>query len=399
MTSNNPSGAAPAPKRIAQRKTNDNPLMVRRPARRPTEKRISGPQADIITAKRVENIKGKYASTSSSNTTAARQVEEETFDSKDWDHYKLVTTKASLLKDVRHHIMRLHPKSYIEVPDPMNPKRTIKVARKADILDPEEFGRPIKLHRRDPRAPLGGAQEMATARRIAAETGPVVDEEQKARITEKREKERVKAEQLAKIAPYGGARFKRANANKKKTQQVFKTQDEENRVMRYEESQPWFIEDFDNKNTWQGQREHTMSNGAFMVLALTDDGNSFRMIPIEKWYKFTELKHLTRLTEKEASEIVKKREGQVPAWLRVAESKKVPEFNETEKLTKEEQALYNRNSNLRAKGIYTIKGQENETRGGPEELDYEEDRFENDDAGPIVGGLEEDEVKEIEVGI
>src|SRR5690606_32249014 len=113
------------------------------------------------------------------------------------------------------------------------------------------------------------------------------------------------------IAPYGGAAKPRTNNFKKKTQQVFHG-NEADRRLKFEEHYPWFIEDFDNKNTWQGQLESNMSHGSYAMFVL--DGGFFRMVPIEKWYKFTERNKFQAL-DIEAAEKALKANAKVPRWI------------------------------------------------------------------------------------
>lgn len=260
-----------------------------------------------------------------------------------------------------------------------------------DLLDPNEFKRPLRLHRRNPSAPLSGVKESEAARLLASQQEPVIDEEQEARIAEQQRKEAERAEIASKI---GGEPKKKLRFGKK-TEQVFKY-DVANAKMRYEESQPWFIEDFDNTNTWQGQREQNMSNGTFVALVPVEDGGSFRMVPVEKWYKFREVNKF-RLSAEEVAAERKRFEGSVPVWLKREVEGKVKE--EEEQLTAAELALYNKNAKLRVKSVITSKGSEEVKISQDEEIDYKEDRFDNDDAGRIYDdrlGSDDEERKHIE---
>lgn len=395
MNTNLPNGApapinAPAdaiPRKIARVRPNPNegnPLLMRRgPRNRPTENRAS------VHTNKVPDLSALKLGSKWAGPVARQGAKTAPINVADWHSYKLVTTKASLVQGLRHHVIRMHPKRFEQMPDPMHPGQTIGIPRKVDLLDPNEFKRPIKIHRRDPSAPLGGVKETEAANLLASQQPVVHDEEKEARDLEQAKKAANRAEIESKIAPHGGTKKKKTFV--KKTEQVFH-HDAANAKMRYEESQPWFIEDFDNTNTWQGQREQNMSNGTFVALIHGEDGQSLRMIPIEKWYKFREVNKF-KLSVQEAMERKKKFDQQVPSWIKTDKAKEV---EEDEELTIEEQALYNKNMKLRVKSVFTTKGAE-DVKPDKEEIDYEEDRFDNDDAGQVYGVEgDDDERKEIE---
>lgn len=267
------------------------------------------------------------------------------------------------MKDLRYHVMRMQSKRIV------NP------------LDSQEFTRPIKLHRRDPRAPLQGAKEEAAANAVAAAHKAAEEEEKAKNQAEQDKKDADKAAALEKIAPYGGAQKQKKNAFQKKTQQVYKSNDAEKKL-RYEEFFPWFIEDFDNKNTWVGQLESSLSKGVFAMFVL-DDG-AFKMVPIEKWYKFTEKNKFKTMTSEEA-EVVMKQNAKPPRWL----------MNRTEEKERERRTL---EENARAtKKLFTRKGDRlPKAETDADDLDFDDDQFADDEEAPIMEG-EEHENKEIEV--
>lgn len=323
-----------------------------------------------------------------------------TINNADWVSYKLTTTKASLVEKLRHHIIRLHPKRYEEIPDPNNSAETISVPRKVDLLDPTEFARPIRLHRRDPSAPLGGLKETDAARLLADQQTPVYDEVKDAREELRARKEANRAEIAAKVAPYGMDNvMKKKSQFAKKTEQVFQ-HDQGNVQMRYEESQPWFIEDFDNGNTWQGQREQNLSGGRFVALLYNKNSKSFNMIPIEKWYKFREVNKY-KMTSEEAAERKRQLDGVTPPWLKIEKTVEV-KVEADEALTLEEARLYQKFSRRMGKGVVTSKGSEEvKAATDMEEVDYEQE-FDNDDGGLLYGvdgDDDKDEQQEIKVFI
>ncbi|PIA13522.1 Rap30/74 interaction domain-containing protein [Coemansia reversa NRRL 1564] len=100
------------------------------------------------------------------------------------------------------------------------------------------------------------------------------------------------------IADVGGARRNKRNLFKKRTKQVFFA-NEDKRRLDIEEARPWVLEDDDEKEVWTGSLEGGQ-NSAFVLFVLADDG--FKVVPVDRWYKFTpKLKYKT-LTLDEAEE-------------------------------------------------------------------------------------------------
>lgn len=189
----------------------------------------------------------------------------------DFDDFPLIIAKKSMREGLRYHIARFAGKKDI---DPRNQN---------------EFTHPIVLHRRDPQQPSGkGPHENES------EIDQLVDskEREKQEIA-RAEKEKQRELDLAQIAPTGnnpstlGAKKVIPGRNEKTTQvyRLDKTEEEKKASdLRYEEALPWHLEDADNKNTWVGNYEAALSdiNVAFFI----QDG-VFKMVPMEKWYKFT----------------------------------------------------------------------------------------------------------------
>jgi transcription initiation factor TFIIF subunit alpha len=180
----------------------------------------------------------------------------------------LVVTRRDL-KQLRHHVMRLQSRNEV------------------DIQNKEQFTAPIRLHRRDPRAPPSGAGSHFE------------DEDTKEDLEESKERERmeiareerrkIREENQAKIAPSG---TKKPPAFQKKTEQKFRADDtpaaKKRMLLRYEETLPWHLEDFDNKQTWTGTYESEMSEAHVMFTSDTANaqGQIIQMAPLERWYRF-----------------------------------------------------------------------------------------------------------------
>ncbi|KAJ6262832.1 Transcription initiation factor [Drechslerella dactyloides] len=338
-----PGPNGPHPIRKIRRATGD-PLVRPKP-RKPPPKKAPGPAP-------------------AATKPAVKEETEPDDDPSTYIEYKLVTTKKALLRNMRFHCMRLYSKNEV------------------NIMDPEEFIRPIKLHRRDPRGPLqGGKIEPGSDSVMLDPDEKDIDPEEKAkREAEKAEKERQQAENLARIAPHGGAVKQKKNMFKKKTQQVFQ-RDEEERRLKYEEYFPWFIEDYENKNTWIGNLEGGLSGTSVMLVM---DEGMFKMIPVEKFYRFQPRNTFKTLSADQAEAAMKQKE-RLNRW-----------FMDVTKTEEKEAKMKEERENMRAtKRLYTVKGDRLEGREAKpgftdaDELDFEED-FADDEAPPIIEGDEEE---------
>ncbi|TGZ85517.1 hypothetical protein EX30DRAFT_392861 [Ascodesmis nigricans] len=359
-------GNPEAPKKIVRRRpATSNPLVSRsqQPRPRPPGSKSVGATSTIPHGERP--VPRPINTPLVARAPAPIKVEQ--VDDSDWQTFKLTTTKASLIKGLRHHVMKLSSK------------------RDVNPLDPEEFTRPIRLHRRDPAAPLQGAGHAINTGNAQNED-PAAAEEKAKQEAERAKKEAERATIQSKIAPYGGAAKPRTNNFKKKTQQVFHGNEEERRL-KFEEHYPWHIEDFDNKNTWQGQYEKSMSNGTHAMFVL--DGPVFRMIPIDRWYKFTE-KNKFKVMDIEAAEKALKASAKVPRWVM-----KLTKQEEKEKAKLEREANLANMSKLKSvRGDRLAHLAKSETADA-DELDFEDDQFADDEEAPMVEG-DEQENKEIE---
>lgn len=200
---------------------------------------------------------------------------------------------------------------------------------------------------------------------------------------------------LAQIAPSantGGQ--KKVNAFKKKTQQVYRNdQTEEQKAasnLRYEEALPWHLEDFENKNTWVGGYEAALSDTSVMMVLGQD--MAFRMIPVEKWYKFTSKSQFKTLTIEEAETRMGKKVKE-PRWF--MESQKANEERQVEQKNKKATSkLYLGKWESPSVGGTAAPATKNE-HADADDLDFEEDRFADDEENQLFEG-EDDETKQAE---
>ncbi|KAL8996059.1 MAG: hypothetical protein Q9169_004335 [Polycauliona sp. 2 TL-2023] len=285
----------------------------------------------------------------------------------------LFTTKRALLEGLRHHVARFASRKPV---DPTNS---------------DEFTRPVRLHRRDPRVAITSRDDMAGA----GEDGGVDDKQRELFEAQKAEKRRQHELSQAQIAPSGNTGGQRKNLYGKKTQQIYRNdQTDEQRAasrLRYEESMPWHLEDFDNKNIFVGTYEAALSD-TYAVLILGSDGN-FRMVPAEKWYKFTSKNNFKTLTIDEAEELLKK-----PTLQAKMLSKTHKVRLAAEEAQKKEGGAVSRGHGMFL-GKFDIDGPKtaikSERAADADDLDFDEDRFADDEENPYLEIPEED-AKEIE---
>ena len=290
--------------------------------------------------------------------------------------YPLVLSKKALVEGFRHHVARFSSKKTV---DPRNS---------------EEFVRPVRLHRRDPRAPPAGGGGVKNEDQLMGGLDDMDDKERERQDLLKAERDAQREADMAQVAPAASAAgHRKMGHNMKKTEQIWRNdQTEEQKAqskLRYEEALPWHLEDFDNKSTWVGTYEAALSD-TYGVMYLGQD-NVFRMIPLEKWYKFTQ-KNLFKTFTIEEAEIHLARKTTDPRWLMDLEKRKEDE---------------EKNLRTRREGRKLFIGRtENDGGGGGDaapvpkgdpdidDIDFQEDRFADDEENMVFE--EDDEAKEAE---
>ncbi|KAG4423869.1 hypothetical protein IFR04_003014 [Cadophora malorum] len=273
--------------------------------------------------------------------------------------FPLVTSKKALREGLRYHIARFASKKGV------------------DPSDQNEFTRPVLLHRRDPRQilPGKGVKDEDTV----MTDNPIDSKERERQEILKAEKEAQKAADLAQIAPTGNnasalAAKKNQSFRNEKTTQVHRLDKTEEQKklsdLKYEEALPWHLEDADNKNTWVGNYEAALSDTNVILVV---EGSTFKMIPVEKWYKFTSKGKFTPFTTEEAEAQFAKK---------IKESRWVMKSNEEKENAKVAQESKKAMSNL-----FTVKAESSTFKNAGksevqdmDELDFEEgDLFQDDD--------------------
>jgi transcription initiation factor TFIIF subunit alpha len=209
--------------------------------------------------------------------------------------YEVYTTPRSLLEGLRNHVARLQSKTDV------------------DVTDENVFTRPVKLHRRDPNAkPTQLAGPDADGDGDVEMRTESDDKEKDRNEMIRAERQRIREETAKMIAP--SATKKKSTFRKKNLEfnrGIETVEDEKRRTLRYEEALPWHLEDFDNKHTWVGTYEATLSDSHIMFIM---DQDTCRVIPVEKWYRFREKGHFKHLSADQVEAMLSKRIKE-PRWL------------------------------------------------------------------------------------
>ncbi|RMZ72872.1 transcription initiation factor iif subunit alpha [Pyrenophora seminiperda CCB06] len=247
----------------------------------PVRRRRPRPQADVLRKPRrpLQNItkplvslsqmnEAKKAAPAAENRMPTKEQLKAEFLQQGASVFPLVVSRKDL-KELRHHVMRLQSKSHV------------------DIHDEKQFAPPIKLHRRDPRAPPSGVGSHYEEEDTKEDMEEIKERE---RIElQKEERRKVREENQAKIAPTG---TKKPPAFHKKTEQKYRPDDtpeaKKRQLLRYEETLPWHLEDYENKQTWVGTYESEMSETHVMLSTTRpgDPNTAIQMAPMERWYRF-----------------------------------------------------------------------------------------------------------------
>ncbi|KAH9871880.1 hypothetical protein J1614_006138 [Plenodomus biglobosus] len=292
--------AAPAPaaanKPSRRRRPQSNPL---RAPKRPLQN-ITRPLVSLATM----NESKKPAPGHGDDGTQTKDALRQEFLAQGATTFPLIVTRRDL-KELRHHVMRLQSKGRVDIEDKM------------------QFTPPIKLHRRDPRAPPSGAGSHFEEEDTKEDLDEIKERE---RIEQQKEERRkIRDENQAKIAPSG---TKKQNAFQKKTEQKYRPDDtpeaKKRQLLRYEETLPWHLEDFENKQTWVGTYESELSE-AHVMLTTTDPNNphggAIQLAPMERWYRFN-VKNKLKPTGDDVDKLMYKVEN-VPGFLKNIEARAI----------------------------------------------------------------------------
>ncbi|KAM7185025.1 hypothetical protein V8F33_012638 [Rhypophila sp. PSN 637] len=284
--------------------------------------------------------------------------------------YPLVTTKRALLEGIRYHIMRLQDKGG-------------KGSQNYNIMNPEQFPRPVTLHRRDPRLPP--AHRMVV-KEEQIPTDPAYEAEAERIRKQKADREAQRALDQAQIAPVAkGNEPKQKQQNKKEKPSVFygRNSDEQKKQsgIRYEETLPWHLEDADGKSgVWVGSYVAGLSD---VNCALVIDGGNFRMIPLERWYKFDEKPRFDTLTLDDAENMMKQNKD-VKRWVMLDREKQASEQEKNET-----RSFLRGRARIKMESA-TSRGALRSEKQDDHDIDMSGDEFQDDDETPGFEADDED---------
>ncbi|KAK4204150.1 putative transcription initiation factor IIF subunit alpha [Triangularia verruculosa] len=283
--------------------------------------------------------------------------------------FPLFTTKKSL-REQHYHVMRLNNQMGGSEID-------------TDLLNQDQFPRPVTLHRRDPRLP--------PAHRMAMKQDDVpMDTDQQLELDRiqkmKADKEAQRALDQAQMAPVTKDSNPKPKANNKKEKaSAFygKHSDAHKKQsgLRYEETLPWHLEDAEGKaGVWVGSYVAGLSdsNVAFVI-----DGARFRMIPLERWYKFDEKPRFDTLSLDDAEKLMYEVK-EVKRWVM-----KDKEREEKMKEKLETRMFLNGPTRVKTESA-TSRAARGSERQDDYELDISGDEFQDDDETPGFEADDED---------
>ncbi|KAI7861830.1 hypothetical protein BDF14DRAFT_1863800 [Spinellus fusiger] len=102
----------------------------------------------------------------------------------------------------------------------------------------------------------------------------------------------------------GGATRNKQMLFKKRTKQIFLAK-EDTRELKEQEQRPWILEDYDGQNSFTGTLEGGQRSD-YVFFVLTENG--FKVVPVDRWYKFQPKRTYRTLTLEEAEEQLKKQQ-------------------------------------------------------------------------------------------
>lgn len=317
-----------------------------------------------------------------------------------WQEIGLYCYNENDIKDKRYHIARFNNKNNI------------------DII--KDFNKPVRLHRKDPRnlqfhlsrkeieIKKQQQEEKAAAREKRRQqklAGIPVDEGEDDDDDDNEKDGDVKGNgnnedpdqiDLSQIAPEGGARNIKKSMFKRKTRRINLMSDEQ-RKLRYDEYYPWVIEDYDGKNVYVGNYEAGATETTQVLFVF--DNNGFKLMPVDKVYKFNPRNKYATLTLEEAEAKMEKKSA-VPRWLmKHMEDENSNGMDYRYKDTKDgglssRQKVHAPSSNSRFAGrtLRTVTGgsfSNNDRDSDHDDIDFDEE-FADDEEAPIIDGDEEE---------
>lgn len=372
-TANGPN-KPPAARPMMPRKPNANPLVAR--------KKIN-PQRQVTRINKretaEEQTEREKATLYNAYTGRLRELDAARTQNGGWstpapgtyNEFPLVTTKRALMEGIRYHIMRLNRTRG-------GPEATV------DVTDQNQFPRPVTLHRRDPRQLP--AYKAALIKEEMAASNPAEEAEAERLRQQKADRDAQRALDQAQIAPVNKTSDpKKDNKNKKEKVTTFygRNTDEQKKQsgLRYEETLPWHLEDAEGKSgVWVGSYVAGLSD---INCALVIDGGNFRMIPLERYYRFDEKPRFNTYSLEDAENMMKSKK-EVKRWAMLNQAKAEKEKE------KDEYAQFLRGRARVKTESATSRAANRTERQDDFELDMSGDEFQDDDETPGFEADDED---------
>ncbi|KAK4126286.1 Rap30/74 interaction domain-containing protein [Parathielavia appendiculata] len=293
--------------------------------------------------------------------------------------FPLVMTKRSMLEGLRHHIMRLS--------NSKGDSSRAKGDAVVDVTNQDQFPRPVTLLRRDPRLPP--AYRMAVKEESAPADPAEAAEFERIRQL-KAQKEAQRALDQAQIAPVlKGHEPKPKQSNKKEKPTAFygrnsDVQKKESKI-HYEETWPWHLEDAEGKaGVWVGSYIASLSD---TNVALVIDGARFRMIPLERYYRFDEKPKFDTLSLDDAEKMMYEIK-EIKRWVM-----KQKDQEQMEREKNETRQFLRGPTRVKTESATSRLARRTE-RQDDFELDISGDEFQDDDEAPGFEADEDEEAKE-----
>lgn len=297
---------------------------------------------------------------------------------KDYDDFPITVTRSELAEGLRYHAIKFVPKQ-----DPTGQMIIV------DPYDETRFIRPVRLHRRAPR------DKQIEAEHSDAASG--MDDKERELMTARRAERQAEREaNRALIAPTGNEQpqKKRKQGTKGGVSTAYYNENDpvqaKRMKLRIEETRPWHLEDFENKSVWVGSYEEPLSEQNIMLEVMQD--GTFRMVPVEKWYRFAPTNKVTTMNMDQVDKHMNKK-FKLPRWF----MKTQDDSEDARRL-----AFQARQTKARQESRGGDDNERNFMEDGPafnadrDEIDFEfNDEFQDDDEGLIFGD-DVDEAKEVE---
>ncbi|KAI9484739.1 hypothetical protein BDB00DRAFT_853846 [Zychaea mexicana] len=185
------------------------------------------------------------------------------------------------------------------------------------------------------------------------------------------------------IAPLGGATRNKQMLFKKRTKQIYLAK-EDTRQLKEEEHKPWILEDYDGQNSFTGTYEGGQrSDYVFFVVS----GNDFKVVPVDRWYKFQAKRNFRTFTLEEAEEQLKSQQKREQnRWMMLKRNKAIADD--------EDEAKVSTKVKRRASDDEDESGRQKSRHDSDiDDLDFD-DVFQDDEEGGAEHEAEDEDVKD-----